>query len=67
MSNWVEREDWGPEEECAAEVDRVLQVVQEGIIERRIKEWREVRRPHHKHKEEPGNDRVASDTNEATL
>ena len=67
VPHWVEREDWGPEEERAAEVDRVLQVVQEGIIERRIKEWREVRCPHHKHKEEPGNDRVTNDTNQATL
>ena len=67
MPHWVKREDWSPEEERAAEVDRVLQVVQEGIIERRIKEWREMRRPHHKHKEEPGNDRVTNDTNQATL
>ena len=67
MPHWIEREDWSPEEECAAEVDRVLQVVQEGIIERRIKEWREVRRPHHKHKQEPGNDRMTDHANEATL
>ena len=45
----------------------MLQVVQEGIIERRIKEWREVRRPHHKHKEEPGSNWMTDHADEATL
>ena len=67
MPHWVKREDRRPEEEGAAEVEQVLKVVQERIIECRIKEWREVRCPHHEDEQEPGKNRVADDANDAAL
>ena len=45
----------------------MFKVVDERVLQRQIKERREMRRPHHKGEQEPGNERMRDHPNGATL
>ena len=45
----------------------MLKVMDERVLKRRVKERREVRRPHHKGEQDPGNEWMRDHPNGATL
>ena len=67
MPNRIEREDGRPEEERCCQVEEMLKVMDERVLKRRVKERREVRRPHHKGEQDPGNEWMRDHPNGATL
>ena len=67
MADRINREDRRPEEERGTQIEHVLHVVDKRILKGRIKQDRKVRPPHHRNQERPADERVADDSNDATL
>ena len=62
----VQRDRRPPEQQRRAEEQRVLQVVDQRVLERRVEQRREVADPHDRREDHPGDDRERQDPDDST-